>query len=118
MSALTSSTEAAALAATNNATLAPATGSSFPIVKLQDGSQVPTGTVGALLINMHAYDEAHAKQDEQLMKEIESKIRPAVPMLKKIGMIGLFDVDEWEAGGERGRWGRALVGRIARELGD
>ena len=111
-----SSDAAAKLAAVNNATLGTDFTTAFPIVKTKDGSSVPTGTVAALLINIKAYDEAHAAHDTDKMKGLEEKIVAAVPVLKKVGMFDLFSAEEWEAGSvEKGKYGRALVGKAARE---
>lgn len=92
----------------NNKTLGTSSGS-FPIVTLPNGVAVPTGTVGALLVNVKAYD---AGNDEE-RKEIEEAIRATVPVLKTVGLFELFNPDEWQRGGSPGR---ALVGRLAAEL--
>ncbi|KAI0841198.1 hypothetical protein F5Y06DRAFT_293686 [Hypoxylon sp. FL0890] len=64
------------LAALNSATL----GAEMPQITLPDGSKVQTGTVGALLINIRAYNEAH-----------------------QVGMFDLFRPEEWIAGDNEGR---------------
>jgi hypothetical protein len=92
----------------NNKTLGTTAGS-FPVVTLPNGDTIPTGTVGALLVNVKAYDAG----DEDERKELEIAIRATVPVLKKVGMFDLFTPDEWQQGGSAGR---ALVGRLALEL--
>lgn len=82
----------------------------FPIMSLPDGSQVPTGTVGALLVNLREYDNT---KDPERRKELEVSIRAAVPVLLRTGLFHLFSPDEWISGGGDGR---QLVGRIAKEL--
>lgn len=89
----------------NNQTLGAAAGS-FPVVTLPNGDKLPTGTVGALLVNIKAYD----KGNEQERKAIEPAIRAAVPVLQKVGMFDLFSPEEWVAGGSPGR---ILVGKLA-----
>ncbi|KAK2594462.1 hypothetical protein QQS21_007808 [Conoideocrella luteorostrata] len=90
----------------NNRTLGAAAGS-FPVVTLPNGDKLPTGTVGALLINIKAYDAG----DEQRRKELEPAIRASIPVLRKVGMFDLFSEDEWINGNSAGR---ALVGRLAK----
>lgn len=94
----------------NNKTLGTAAGA-FPVVTLPNGDVVPTGTVGALLINIKSYDAG----DNNERVEIEQAIRATVPVLKKVGMFNLFSPEEWQHGGSPGR---ALVGRLALELED
>lgn len=81
---------------------------SFPIVTLPNGDQLPTGTVGALLVNIKAYDAG----DEEQRKALEPAIRAAIPVLRKVGMFDLFPEDEWTQGESAGR---ALVGKLAME---
>ncbi|KAI1176040.1 hypothetical protein F4777DRAFT_578463 [Nemania sp. FL0916] len=47
------------LADMNSATL----GAKFPEIALPDGKVVQTGTVGAMLLNIRAYNKAHAAGD-------------------------------------------------------
>ncbi|CEJ83167.1 hypothetical protein VHEMI03187 [[Torrubiella] hemipterigena] len=89
----------------NNQTLGAAAGS-FPVVTLPNGDKLPTGTVGALLVNIKAYD----KGNEQERQALEPAIRAAVPVLRKVGMFDLFPPEEWVEGGSPGR---ALVGTLA-----
>lgn len=103
-----SSSSADDLQAINNKTLG-TDAKSFPVVTLPNGDKVPTGTVGALLVNLRAYD---AGDDEQ-RKSLEPAIRAALPVLKNVGMFGLFPPEEWIRGGSPGR---ALVGRLALEM--
>lgn len=110
-----SSSAAADLAAANNATLGPESTAAFPVIKMKDGSSVPTGTIGALLVNIKAYDQAYAANDTNKMKDLEQKMVAAVPLLKKIGFFDLFSAEEWEAGANKGKHGRAFVGKTARE---
>ena len=82
---------------------------------LADGRRVPTGTVGACLVNIKAYDKAHADGgDAEQLAELRAKIEAAVPVLKMVGMFDLFSADEWLGGTSEGR---KLVGRSAKELG-
>lgn len=82
----------------------------FPIMSLPDGSKVPTGTVGALLVNLREYDNTN---DPERRKELEVSIRASVPVLIRTGLFHLFTPDEWISGGSDGR---QLVGRIAKEF--
>ncbi|KAL7933070.1 hypothetical protein V8C35DRAFT_59414 [Trichoderma chlorosporum] len=91
----------------NNKTLG-TTGSAFPVVTLPGGQKVPTGTVGALLVNIKTYD---ASNDEE-RKNIEPALRAAVPVLQQVGMFDLFKPQEWIQGGSPGR---TLVGKLAME---
>ncbi|KAL7949255.1 hypothetical protein V8C42DRAFT_310400 [Trichoderma barbatum] len=98
---------AEALRRINNETLG-TDQNAFPIVTLPNGHRVPTGTVGALLVNIKAYD---ASNDEQRMK-IEPALRATIPVLQQVGMFELFKPHEWIRGGSPGR---ALVGKLALE---
>ncbi|VUC32285.1 unnamed protein product, partial [Clonostachys rosea] len=88
----------------NSATL----GVSMPEVTLPDGSKVQTGTVGALLVNIKAYNQAHARQDKSAMGQLEPVMKAAVPLLSKVGMFDLFSAEEWIRGDNEGR---KLVGQ-------
>jgi hypothetical protein len=92
----------------NNRTLGTSAGS-FPIITLPNGEKVPTGTIGALLVNLKSYD--HGTEEDR--KALEPAIRAAVPLLKMVGMFDLFTPDEWSSGGGDGR---KLVGQVAKEL--
>ncbi|KAF3401582.1 hypothetical protein F1880_010038 [Penicillium rolfsii] len=92
----------------NNKTLG-TTAATFPIVTLPDGRQVPTGTVGALLVNIKSYDEG----SEERRAELEMAIQSAIPTLVQVGMFDLFAPDEWKS--ERSA-GRTLVGKLARDF--
>lgn len=96
------------LQAINNKTLGTAA-NAFPVVTLPSGEKVPTGTVGALLVNIKAYDVAG---DRATQDALEQAIRAAVPVLRKVGMFDLFAPDEWASATSKGR---SLVGAIAKE---
>ncbi|KAJ6002798.1 hypothetical protein N7451_005345 [Penicillium sp. IBT 35674x] len=96
-----------ALQETNNKTLGTAAGT-FPVITLPDGRKVPTGTVGALLVNIKAYDEG----DETIKAELEPAIQSAIPTLHKVGMFDLFAPEEWISSRSLGR---SLVGRLAHD---
>ncbi|KAJ5813980.1 uncharacterized protein N7503_000730 [Penicillium pulvis] len=96
-----------ALQETNNKTLGTAAGT-FPVITLPDGRKVPTGTVGALLVNIKAYDEG----DETIKAELEPAIQSAIPTLHKVGMFDLFAPEEWTSSRSLGR---SLVGRLAHD---
>jgi hypothetical protein len=89
---------------TNSKTL----GTTFPIVTLPDGRAVPTGTVGALLVNIKAYDGG---SDEQRV-ELVCAIQKAIPTLHKVGMFDLFAPPEWKSDCSPGR---SLVGQLAED---
>ena len=78
------------------------------------GQRIPTGTVGALLVNIKLYDEAHAKGDEEGMSRLGKGLTAPISTLKTVGLFDLFPADEWMAGGGPGR---KLVGRQAKEMG-
>lgn len=98
----------------NHSSLPTQAGSAFPIVTLADGRKIPTGTVGACLVNIKAYDRAHAEGDAAQLRELQVKIQAAVPILKTAGMFDLFSPEEWMSGTSEGR---KLVGRMATEIG-
>ncbi|PYH92072.1 hypothetical protein BO71DRAFT_432238 [Aspergillus ellipticus CBS 707.79] len=84
-------------------------GTKMPEVTLPDGSKVQTGTVGALLINIRAYNKAYAAGDYAQMDTLQVALAAAVPLLKKVGMSELFRPEEWIQGDNKGR---SLVGTI------
>ncbi|KAK7222167.1 hypothetical protein V2G26_010170 [Clonostachys chloroleuca] len=88
----------------NSATL----GVSMPEITLPDGSKVQTGTVGALLANIKAYNQAHATHDTASMAQLEPAMKAAIPLLSKVGMFDLFSAEEWIRGDNEGR---KFVGR-------
>lgn len=92
----------------NNKTLG-TNANAFPIVTLPNGQKVPTGTVGALLVNIQTYDAS----EESQRKQIEPALRAAIPILQKVGMFDLFRPEEWVEGGSPGR---AFVGKVAMEM--
>ncbi|CAG9951016.1 unnamed protein product [Clonostachys rosea f. rosea IK726] len=59
----------------NSATL----GVAMPEITLPDGSKVQTGTVGALLVNIKGYNQAHATQDTTSMAQLEPAMKAAIP---------------------------------------
>ncbi len=105
------STPQESLQAINNKTLGTSDGA-FPVVTLPSGEKVPTGTVGALLVNIRAYDAAAAAGDTAAQDTLAAAIRAAVPVLHKVGMFDLFSPNEWASQTSRGR---SLVGEIAKE---
>ncbi|EHA23126.1 hypothetical protein CBS63078_4679 [Aspergillus niger] len=100
---------AADLVALNSSTL----GTAMPEVTLPDGSKVQTGTVGALLVNIRAYNDAHAAGDKVKMDTLRMALRAAIPLLTKVGMFDLFPPEEWIQGDNEGR---KLVGQMYLEL--
>lgn len=70
--------------------------------------------MGACLVNIKAYDRAHAEGDREQLQELQAKIKAAVPVLKMAGMFDLFSPEEWMSGTSEGR---KLVGRLAAEMG-
>lgn len=91
----------------NNKTLG-TDANAFPVVTLPNGQRVPTGTVGALLVNIKTYDVS----DDEQRRQIEPALRAAIPVLQKVGMFDLFKPEEWIQGESLGR---ALVGKLAME---
>lgn len=91
----------------------------FPMVKLANGQSVPTGTVATLLYNIREYDKLIAEgeslsDDKKVeLEKLAGEIKAPVPILIKLGMFELFNLEEWCAGN---RPGRTLVGRTAKEL--
>lgn len=71
------------LAAINSATL----GTNMPIVTLPNGEKIQTGTIGALLINIKAYDELIRQKSEDGKEKfiLEAKMATSMPVLKKAG---------------------------------
>ncbi|KAI0597750.1 hypothetical protein F4775DRAFT_592985 [Biscogniauxia sp. FL1348] len=97
------------LAALNSATL----GATFPEITLADGSVVQTGTVGALLINIRAYNAAHAAEDGAKKAQLEESFRASLPLLHRVGLFGLFPPEDWVRGDNEGR---RAVGRAYAEF--
>ncbi|KAI1804196.1 hypothetical protein F4811DRAFT_553029 [Daldinia bambusicola] len=97
------------LAALNSATL----GAEMPQITLPDGSKVQTGTMGALLTNIRAYNEAHKEGDKDRQARLEESMRATLPLLDKVGMFELFPAEEWISGHNEGR---KLVGRMYQEF--
>lgn len=82
-----------------------AEGESLPTVALKDGSQVQTGTVATMLMNIRLYNEGARGQ-------VERELELALPTLFKVGLFDLFAPDDWIATASNP--GRALVGRLAK----
>jgi hypothetical protein len=59
---------------TNNKILGTAAGTYF-VVTLPDGRKVPTGTVGALFVNIKSYDEGNDTKRAELKPTIKSAIQ-------------------------------------------
>jgi hypothetical protein len=85
-------------------------GTTFQVVTSANGDKIPTGTVGAMLVNIKLYDDAFKIDDKLAMAELESRLNAAVPVLKKVGMFDLFKPEEWTRGESEGR---KLVGTLA-----
>ncbi|KAI0872726.1 hypothetical protein GGS24DRAFT_426272 [Hypoxylon argillaceum] len=93
------------LSEVNSATL----GAKFPEITLPNGSKVQTGTVGALLVNIRAYNIAYAAHDTTKTRALEASFEAALPLLDKVGLFDLFTPDEWIRGDNEGR---RAVGRL------
>ncbi|OAA35755.1 hypothetical protein BBO_08600 [Beauveria brongniartii RCEF 3172] len=100
------------LQAINSKTLGTSAGA-FPVVTLPSGERIPTGTVGALLVNVRAYDAAAATGDVAAQDTLSEALRAAVPVLHKVGLFALFAPEEWASDKSPGR---SLVGEMAKEL--
>ncbi|KAM3552372.1 hypothetical protein MY1884_007232 [Beauveria asiatica] len=100
------------LQAINSKTLGTSAGA-FPVVTLPSGERIPTGTVGALLVNVRAYDAAAATGDVAAQDTLSEALRAAVPVLHKVGLFALFASEEWASDKSPGR---SLVGEMAKEL--
>ncbi|KAI0484879.1 hypothetical protein GGR56DRAFT_669389 [Xylariaceae sp. FL0804] len=97
MAAAPGSDQGSSLAAMNSATL----GAKFP--------EVQTGTIATLLVNVRAYNEAHAAGDAAAVAGLEDRFRASLPLLDRVGLFGLFTPDEWVQGSNEGR---RAVGRL------
>ncbi|KAI0477999.1 hypothetical protein F4859DRAFT_513580 [Xylaria cf. heliscus] len=98
-----------ALSDLNSATL----GAKFPEITLPDGSKVQTGTVGALLVNIRAYNAAHAAGNTDKAQVLEASFKAALPLLDKVGLFDLFTPEEWIRGDNEGR---KAVGRLYQDF--
>ncbi|WP_374517461.1 DUF7709 family protein [Undibacterium squillarum] len=96
--------QTAALAGINQKILSE--GEQLPLVKLKDGSQVQTGTVATMLVNIALYNEGQRGL-------VEEELRLSVPTLIKVGLFDLFPPQDWIAGDNPGR---RYVGMIAQAL--
>ncbi|KAI1379615.1 hypothetical protein F4677DRAFT_442590 [Hypoxylon crocopeplum] len=97
------------LAALNSSTL----GVKMPEITLPDGSKVQTGTVGALLVNIRTYNEAHRTGDNDKMAQLAESMRATLPLLDKVGLFDLFGPEEWIRGDNEGR---KAVGKMYQEF--
>ncbi|KAI2620621.1 hypothetical protein GGS26DRAFT_302889 [Hypomontagnella submonticulosa] len=97
------------LAALNSVTL----GAKMPQITLADGTKLQTGTVGALLINIRSYNEAHKAGDRAKMEQLKEAMRATLPLLDRVGMFDLFRPEEWIAGDNEGR---KAVGKMYQEF--
>lgn len=91
----------------NTKTLGVAAGT-LPVVRLSNGQKVPTGTVGALLMNIRTYDKANEAQ----RVDLEPSIQAAIPTLCQVGLFDLFTPEEWAS---KRSPGRSLVGKLAQD---
>ncbi|KUI67566.1 hypothetical protein VM1G_03050 [Cytospora mali] len=98
------------LADLNSATL----GVRMPEVRLADGSVVQTGTVGALLVTIRAYNQAHEEGDEATMEELRESMRAPLPLLDRLGFFELFTPEEWIDDDGKNE-GRRVVGELCLE---
>ena len=100
-------------------------GAEMPEITLANGQKVQTGTVGALLRNIAAYDELkirllHSTTKAQRIRldaevaRYEAMLTAPLPMLQKLGLFDLFSPEEWVDGGSPGR---KFVGRCALAAG-
>lgn len=80
----------------------------MPVITMPTGEKIPTGTMGALLFNIKAYDGGN----EVMRAELEPKIQQALPALYKIGLFDLFSPEEWASAHSPGR---SLVGRLVED---
>lgn len=65
-----------------------ANGEQLPVIQLQDGSRVPTGTVATLLYNIALYNQ-------QPTAQLEDELKLPLPILFKLGLFDLFPPQEW-----------------------
>lgn len=112
------------LAALNSATL----GTQMPVMTLPDGRKVPTGTIGALIFNIQAYDAlvadssvSEAEKKAQLA-DFEPKFKAALPLMANIGFWDILSADDWigleaEQAGRKVSPGRRRVGQLVKEAG-
>jgi hypothetical protein len=93
----------------------------MPVTTLGNGEKVQTGTVGALLRNISAYDDLVRRMEatgrEQCGKDLraevdkyETMLKTPLPLLQKVGLFNLFSPAEWV---NRKSPGRNYVGRCA-----
>ena len=85
----------------------------MPEVTLPDGSKIQTGTVGALVINIKAFDGLVASADQAKILVVENRFKAAMPILKKSGLMDVFPPEDWVAGSSPGR---KRVGELYREF--
>ena len=90
-------------------------GVSNPSSSLHHALSTCTDIYRALLVNIRAYNEAHANGSWAKMETLRTALRAAIPLLQKVGMFDLFPPEEWIQGNNEGR---KLVGRIYQEIFD
>lgn len=69
-----------------------------------------TALHSALLVNIGAYNKAHAEGDEAAMEHLRDCMKAPLPLLDQIGFFDLFTPEEWINDTENE--GRRLVGQL------
>ena len=85
-----------------------AEGETLPLVRLKDGTEVQTGTVGAVLQNIRLYNQGERGQ-------VEQDLQAAVPTLWRVGLFDLFTPQEFMAGDNAGR---KYLGQLAQQYNE
>lgn len=90
----------------------------MPVITLGNGQKVPTGTIGALFMNIKTYDAVVANKDndpqaDEKLRELEGMFRAALPVMRRVGFFELFEPREWVQGARSA--GRKRVGELAGE---
>lgn len=112
------------LAAMNSATL----GVQMPVMTLPDGKKVQTGTFGALMINIKAYDALQADpsvpegEKREQLASFDDKFKAALPLMAQVGFWEIFPSEDWvgaeaEKAGRKVSPGRKRVGQLVKEAG-
>ena len=94
------------------------TGDKLPEVTLHDGSKVQTGTAARLVVSIHEYNSVCAAdtggaadaERKQKLEQLAAEMELAIPALHKVGLLGLFSIEEWI--GDGSNKGRAELGRL------
>lgn len=68
----------------------------------------------ALIVNIKAYNKAHAAGNEIEEERLAAAIKLSIPLLRKAGMFDIFPPEDWLRGDSEGR---KLVGKYAQEAG-